>query len=151
LAVVCGLAVLAGGCTTLREWVHNGFKLGPNFHEPPAAVSPAWIDAADPSLVSKPALVDAWWNLFHDAALNSLIETAYRQNRDLRTAAMRVLESQAQRNISAGNLFPQSQGALGAYLHAQISKNLNVIGNPQIPFLTAFQNTNFTPTNFNLW
>ncbi len=147
LVVLGGLAVLAGGCTTLREWVRNGCKLGPNFQEPPAAVAPAWIDAADPSLVRKPLLVDAWWSLFHDSVLNSLIETAYQQNRDLRTAATRVLEAQAQRNIAAGNLFPQSQGALGAYVHAQLSKNLNIFGNPQLPFAT----TGFTPTNFNIW
>jgi NodT family efflux transporter outer membrane factor (OMF) lipoprotein len=143
--------MLAGGCTTLHEWVQNGFKVGPNFHEPPAAVSGAWIDAADPTLVSKPVLVDAWWNVFHDAVLNSLIETAYRQNRDLKTAAMRVLESQAQRNIAAGNLFPQSQGALGGLLHAQIGKNLNLIDSSQVPFLANIGSTNFTPTNFNIW
>jgi NodT family efflux transporter outer membrane factor (OMF) lipoprotein len=91
--------------------------------------------------------VDAWWHVFHDPVLNSLIETAHRQNRDLKTAATRVLEAQAQRNISAGNLFPQSQGALGAYLHAQLSKNLNFFGNPQ----GLFPTTNFTPTNFNIW
>ena len=49
---------------------------------------------------------DAWWNTFDDPTLDSLIETAYRQNLDLKTAGTRVLQAQAQRNIAAGNLFP---------------------------------------------
>src|SRR5260221_8922674 len=47
---LCSVAVLvasltAGGCTTsLREWCHNGFKVGPNYATPPAPVAPQWID-----------------------------------------------------------------------------------------------------------
>jgi NodT family efflux transporter outer membrane factor (OMF) lipoprotein len=125
------LALVVGGCTPLQEWVHNDFKVGPNFQEPAADVAPAWIDAGDAHLLCKPAEADAWWEVFHDAPLHSLIETAYQQNLDLKTAGTRVLQAQAQRNIAAGNLFPQSQNATGDYLHAEISKNLSVFGNPQ--------------------
>ena len=133
------LALLAGGCTPLSEWVHNGFKVGPNFQPPPAPVAADWIDA-NAHLALKPAEDGAWWNAFNDGTLNSLIETAYRQNLDLKTAATRVLQAQAQRNISAGNLFPQTQTASGDYLHAQIGKNLAVFSSP----LGGF------PTNINV-
>src|SRR5690606_10034410 len=63
------------------------------------------------------------------------IETAYRQNLDLRVAGTRILEARGQRNIAVGNLFPQSQSAMGAYAHGQITENLNVP----------------VPSSFNIW
>ena len=55
-----------------------------------------------------PAPVDcAWWAVFKDPELDSLIDSAFRENLDLRTAATRVLQARAQRNVAAGNLFPQ--------------------------------------------
>jgi NodT family efflux transporter outer membrane factor (OMF) lipoprotein len=135
------VAVCCGGCTSLHEWVHNEFKVGPNFHEPSAPVAAAWIDVADPGLIAAPAEGGTWWSVFLDPTLCALIDTAYRENLDVKTAATRVLETRAQRNIAAGNLFPQTQNAIGDYLHAQISKNLNVFGNPQAAM----------PTNLDVW
>jgi NodT family efflux transporter outer membrane factor (OMF) lipoprotein len=145
-AALTGLAALCVGCTTLAEWVHNGFKVGPNFTEPPAAVAPEWIDGADSRIVHTPLDNDAWWNIFCDQELHDLIDTAYRQNLDLKTAATRVLEAQAQRNIAAGNLFPQSQTGVFEYAHAQLSKNLNIFGNPAAALPT---NINLLATGFN--
>ena len=54
---------------------------------------------------------------------------------------MRVLQARAQRNIAAGNLFPQSQDAIGDYVHAQISKNFSLFGGPPAP----------SPTSLNVW
>jgi NodT family efflux transporter outer membrane factor (OMF) lipoprotein len=71
-----------------------------------------------------------------------LIDAAYRNNLDLKSAATRVLETQAQRNIAAGNLLPQTQNAIGDYAHAQISKNLALFGGPPGAGL---------PTNLNVW
>jgi NodT family efflux transporter outer membrane factor (OMF) lipoprotein len=129
VAVLAGPALLAG-CTSLPQWLSNGLKVGPNFHEPPAVVAPAWIEAAQPQIVSEPADTDAWWTIFQDPDLTRLIETAYRQNLDLKTAASRVLQAQAQRNITAGNLFPQTQNLLADYAHAQLSKNLALFSSP---------------------
>lgn len=133
--------LFASGCTSFQEWVHNGFKVGPNFQTPSAAVADQWIDAGDRHIVQKPLEKDAWWDVFADATLEKLIDTAYRQNLDLKTAATRVLEAQAHRNISAGNLFPQTQNAIGNYAHAQLSKNLSIFSNPQAAL----------PSNLNLW
>ncbi|HLW66971.1 MAG TPA: efflux transporter outer membrane subunit [Gemmataceae bacterium] len=142
LLAVSILAQLAGGCGGLRNWLHNDFKVGPNFEQPPAPVAPTWIDAADPRVAMKPVEFDAWWDTFNDPALQSLIDAACRQNLDLRTAATRVLQAQAQRNIAAGNLFPQSQTITGNYANAQLSKNLAVLGGPAA---AAF------PGSVNLW
>ncbi len=128
-------ALFLSGCTSMRQWYHNGFKVGPNYAQPPAPVATGWIEDADSHVDSNRAMTCDWWALFDDPALNGLIETAYRQNLDLRTAGTRILEARAQRNIAAGNLFPQSQRALGGYAHGHLSKNLT------LPL----------PTTLNLW
>jgi NodT family efflux transporter outer membrane factor (OMF) lipoprotein len=130
IAVLLAHLLAAGGCTTLEQWVRNGFKVGPNFQEPAANVAGDWIDRAEPRILRGPLQDDAWWNAFNDPILNSLIDTALQQNLDLKSAAARVLQFQAQRNISAGNLLPQSQNAIGNYAHAQIGQNLNPFGGP---------------------
>ena len=109
LTVLALLLLPAGGCTPFAEYVRNGFKVGPNYHEPAAPVAADWIDA-DPRVVAAPP-ADAWWGVFGDPTLDSLIETARQQNLDLKAAATRVLQARAQRNIAAGNLLPQTQQA----------------------------------------
>ncbi len=126
LAVLLIVAMLSSaGCTSLREWWHNGWKVGPNYLEPPAPVSAHWIDSTDSRIQSTHANDCAWWTLFRDRTLNSLIEDAYYQNLDLRAAGTRILEARAQRNIAVGNLFPQSQTAIAAYGHGQISQTMS--------------------------
>src|SRR4051812_48300077 len=86
-AALFGLALLAGGCTSLRQWVHNGFRVGPNYQPPPAKVTSQWIDSADPHVSSAAVDGSAWWHVLRDPALSSLIDTAFAQNLDLKTAA----------------------------------------------------------------
>jgi NodT family efflux transporter outer membrane factor (OMF) lipoprotein len=140
-AAVLAVLALCGGCGSIEQWVHNGFKVGPNFHEPPAPVAADWIDAADTHVNRTSTDGGTWWSVFMDPDLCLLVDTAYRQNLNLQTAATRVLEAQGQRNIAIGNLFPQTQNAIGDYLHAQISKNLAVFGSP----IAAL------PTNIDVW
>ncbi len=134
------LCLLATTGCSLGEWVHNKFKVGPNYSRPPAPVAPVWSVADEKGVLTEPTRDCGWWMSFNDPTLNWLIETAYRQNLDLRVAGTRMLEARAQRNISVGNLFPQSQNALGAYAHGQLTENLN------IPVPNAF---NFWVTGFN--
>jgi NodT family efflux transporter outer membrane factor (OMF) lipoprotein len=117
---------LVCGCTSLSEFIHNGFKVGPNYERPPAPLAPAWIDAANPQVKSVPADYSAWWTVFGDPVLDDLVRTAYAQNVNLRVAGTRVLEARAQRAIAVGTLFPQSQTASGAFTRTQVS---NTIGN----------------------
>jgi NodT family efflux transporter outer membrane factor (OMF) lipoprotein len=146
LALTPYLLVLAGGCTPLQEWVQNDFKVGPNFQEPSAAVAKDWIDASNSKILKDSADSGAWWGVFKDAELDSLIESAYRENLDLKTAGTRVLQAQAQRNIAAGNLFPQSQDVLADYAHVQLGKNLNIF---KSPVSSLPSNINVFATGFN--
>ena len=119
VAAVC----LGSGCVTTGplDWIQNGFKVGPNYARPPAPVAEDWIDGQDPSVQKRQ--LEEWWTVFQDPRLNQLIETAYRQNVNLRVLGTRVLQARAQQAIAAGNLFPQTQQAEGQYSRVALSHN----------------------------
>jgi NodT family efflux transporter outer membrane factor (OMF) lipoprotein len=126
------LAAPLCGCTTLREYIHNGFKVGPNYARPPAPVAQNWIDAQDPRVRTEADDLSHWWTVFNDPVLNDLVCTAYLQNLTLRQAGMRVLEARAQLGIAVGNFFPQTQQMTGDYnWHAISTEIANRSLNPQ--------------------
>jgi len=57
-----------------------------------------------------------------DPLLEQLILAGYQQNLPLRTAGLRVFEARMQRQITAGNFFPQSQSLFGQYARNQLSQ-----------------------------
>ena len=122
LALAVALTLLSG-CTSCRDYLQNGFKVGPNYSRPEARVADHWIDGADPTVTSGPANDAAWWRTFNDPVLDSLVQAAYQQNLSLRVAGLRILEARAQRGIAAGDLFPQSQAVFGDYTRTGLSKN----------------------------
>jgi NodT family efflux transporter outer membrane factor (OMF) lipoprotein len=118
------LALSLCGCTTLSEYVHNGFKVGPNYKRPPAPVAQHWIDANDKRVRSEEADDSHWWTVFNDPTLNELVQTAYGQNLTLREAGYRVLEARAQLGISIGEFFPQTQVMNGDVRSHGVSTNV---------------------------
>ena len=115
LAIVFTAVVLTSGCTSWQEYVHNGFKVGPNYCKPPAPVAKDWIDADDQRVRTTSDDLSKWWTVFNDPVLDSLICYAYQQNLSLRVAGMRVLEARAQLAIDVGNLLPQTQTSTGDF------------------------------------
>ena len=93
LAAACVLLVLQSGCTSCREYVHNGFKVGPNYKQPPALVAEHWIDANDERVRSQCDDLASWWRAMDDPLLDQLMANAYQQNLTLREAGFRVLEA----------------------------------------------------------
>ncbi len=91
--VALALLLPLGGCTSLRDYVTNGFKVGPNYKRPAAPVATEWIDAADKRVRSETDDLSKWWQVFKDPILDSLICEAYNQNLTLRQAGFRVLEA----------------------------------------------------------
>jgi NodT family efflux transporter outer membrane factor (OMF) lipoprotein len=134
--LVLGLALLGGGCTSFPDFIHNGFKVGPNYQRPPAPLAPAWIDAANARVKSVPTDYSAWWTTFGDPVLNDLVRIAYQQNVNVRVAATRVLEARAARAIAVGDLFPQQQAASGGFTHTQVSQNIANV--PPHPYFDDF-------------
>ncbi len=114
------------GCGGLKEWYHNGFKVGPNYRPEPVLGSAGWIEENDPRLSKTGPDAMAWWTVFQDPVLDSLIERAHDQNLDLKAAGTRILASRAQKNLITGELFPQTQEGLASFAHAQISQNLKL-------------------------
>jgi multidrug efflux system outer membrane protein len=108
LAVVC--AFLAG-CT-----------VGPNYKRPntdvptsyrtleatPAAAAPASASLGD----------EKWWDVFQDEELQKLIRTALQQSYDVRIAASRVEQAQAQVGLARANQLPSVKATgIGTGLH----------------------------------
>lgn len=115
---VAAMVFSFSGCTSYRDYINNGFKVGPNYCPPKAPVAQHWIDASDKSVREKSEDLSKWWTVFNDATLNGLIANAYHQNLTLKEAGFRILEARAQLGIARGELFPQLQDATGGYLRS---------------------------------
>ena len=83
----------------------SGCTVGPNYKRPDVDVPTAYraAPANDPS---SPLGEAKWWTVFQDEELQNLIRVALQQNFDLRVAATRVLQAQAQLGITRADQFP---------------------------------------------
>lgn len=98
----------------------SGCLVGPNYLGPPPVSIPAHWEAAPKDIGSKPfqgAIDVDWWKSFNDRELSSLVDRIAAQNLDLKTAAERVVQGVAQRQIAA------SQGAPHIGAQAQDTYN----------------------------
>ena len=87
-----------------------GCNVGPKYTRPAAPVPPAFRGADDTSISSDPqgSLGDQQWSqVFREPELQTLIRTALQNNFDLRIAAERILEQEAQVRITRAQEFPQ--------------------------------------------
>jgi NodT family efflux transporter outer membrane factor (OMF) lipoprotein len=99
------LVVLVPACTVV----------GPEYKEPVAETQSDWSGIETATLSSDPPLDPEWWkSAFNDPVLNALVETSLEQNLSLRSAALRVMQSQQQLAIALGNRYPQTQALSGA-------------------------------------
>jgi NodT family efflux transporter outer membrane factor (OMF) lipoprotein len=93
----------------------TGCEMGPNFSSPRAAVPTAYIQDAPPSetipYTSGDPVDPAWWESFNDPTLTRLETLAVSQNLDLQIATQRLLEAEAQAQITGANLYPNLAGA----------------------------------------
>ncbi len=103
----------------------SGCEMGPNFSSPRAAVPTAYIQDQPPSetspYTSGDAVDPAWWNSFNDPVLTKLEILAVAQNLDLQIATERLLEAEAQAQITGATLYPNLSGA-GSYTREGPSK-----------------------------
>src|SRR5215510_5731224 len=98
-----------------------GCMVGPDFARPKTTVTSDWLDAGDQRVKTGPAEYREWWKAFNYPALDHLVEQAYRENLSLRSAGMRVLQARAQLGIAIGEIFPQSQQAIGSVQYNRTS------------------------------
>jgi len=127
----------------------NACSVGPNYKRPAANVPTAYRGAlageaaagestpAPPSPVrsggagSVPLGEEKWWEVFEDQELQGLIRTALKNNYDVRIAATRVLEAQAQLGITRADQLP----ALSA------GGNVTSVRNPKVGPIPGYEIT----------
>src|SRR5713101_3453277 len=120
-----------------------GCAVGPNYKRPAVSVPVTYrgnaaetVPATEPS-ASEPAKAPAanaapeslgdekWWEVFQDKELQELIRTALQNNYDVRIAAARVLEAQAQLGITRADQLPSLSG--GGNITSQQSPHIGPI------------------------
>jgi NodT family efflux transporter outer membrane factor (OMF) lipoprotein len=90
-----------------------GCTVGPDYQRPEVKEE-ARRSASDggsvPSRTIEGAVDVVWWKSFRDLELSSLVERLAAQNLDLKTAAERVVQSVAQRQVAASQGLPHVEG-----------------------------------------
>jgi NodT family efflux transporter outer membrane factor (OMF) lipoprotein len=139
LVSLLALAALQTGCAYtggVRDYVRNGFKVGPEYCKPAAPIADDWIDRYNERVRQELPEYTDWWNTLNDPVLTQLINDMYGQNLTLRVAGTRVLQARQQLAIAVGSLAPQVQQKFGEYTHSQLSRNSfpgNIPGSPITP------------------
>ena len=128
----------------------TGCTVGPNYKRPAVSVPANYrgaaaeeVTAAAPANAPAPQVVapgspslpslgdEKWWEVFEDKELQQLISTALKNNYDVRIAATRVLQAQAQLGIVRADQFP-SLTAGG---------NVSSVRNPAVGPIPAYELT----------
>jgi multidrug efflux system outer membrane protein len=94
------LGFLLAGCTVGPKYQR------PTIDSPDAYRGESLSQSSAPSAESLGN--EKWWDVFQDPVLQQLIRTALQQNYDVRVAAARVLQAQAQLGITRANQFPMA-------------------------------------------
>ena len=100
----------------------SGCAVGPDYHPPQTSLASAYQEKLSVTNSQTDASLDQWWQLFHDAELDSLIREATVSNYDILIAQARVREARAQAGIALSDLLP-SVDANGQYTRQRLSKN----------------------------
>jgi multidrug efflux system outer membrane protein len=100
------IAIVTLSCATLL----TGCVVGPDYQRPDVVMPEAWrIDYGSAEDLSNAR----WWQQFNDLVLDGLIETALKENLDIRIAASRVDQFLGQLGTTRSEFFPQLGGGGG--------------------------------------
>ena len=104
--------------------LETGCLMGPKYKRPTVDVGQEYRTPAPQQATQASSLGnEQWWQVYQDPVLTQLIHTAIAQNYDVRIAAARVLEAQAQVGITRASQLPAA--SLGADVFSQ--QNAKVI------------------------
>lgn len=134
----CGGQLLGKLAVGMLVLLMVGCKVGPNYKRPAVDLPNNYRQALAPdtAAVSQQQSIadEQWTEVFRDPALRNLIREALASNLDLRIAAQRVLQAQAQVGVARSQQLPSVSG--GASYSAL-----------QIPSALAGNNSDGTPAN----
>ena len=110
-ALAAAIATLLSACGTV----------GPNFMAPKAVDAPAYRHAAEAGAAASNAvqandtarLPAEWWTVFNDATLSQLETRALRDNPNVRAAAQRLVQAQAQLGVTRAGQLPRVNVSAG--------------------------------------
>jgi multidrug efflux system outer membrane protein len=103
-ALAAAVATLLSACGTI----------GPNFKAPPGVETPAYRHAqAAPQQDQAARLPADWWTVFNDPALDSLEQRAMHDNPNVRAAAQRLVQAQAQLGVVRAGQLPTVNAQAG--------------------------------------
>jgi multidrug efflux system outer membrane protein len=88
-------------------------KVGPNYKRPALNVPDQYRSAPSPEPAGDQFAQMKWWTVFQDETLQALIKEALTNNYDMKIAAARVLQANANLGITRANQFPQVNGSFG--------------------------------------
>lgn len=137
LAAMLGTTVLAG-CT-----------MGPDYKTPELRWPNSWFSGPKEPVKPAPGVpvaepIDpAWWNLFGDPVLSSLEHRVADGNFDVRIAATRFAESQAQLQQASASLFPTLDGNASYVREKAANKGIFAV----IPSAAGATGANGAPNN----
>ncbi|MEI9401785.1 efflux transporter outer membrane subunit [Mesorhizobium argentiipisi] len=104
-------------------------SVGPDFVQPDPALPKRWYTsgtAAAPastaafSAAAQQPVDSAWWQVFHDPTLTSLVKRVAEANLDVKTATVHLAESRSQRGAVASAQLPDLKGS-ARYQHEKLS------------------------------
>ncbi|HAT29671.1 MAG TPA: multidrug transporter [Janthinobacterium sp.] len=98
----------------LLAGVLAGCSLAPEYRRPEAPVAPAYPQGGNAAAGTRAAADTGWRDYFADPRLQELIGTALQNNRDLRTAALRIEEARAQYGIQRADRLPSVNASVAA-------------------------------------
>jgi multidrug efflux system outer membrane protein len=105
--------------------------VGPNYKQPKTSTPKVFKEAKEKKNIS----IKNWWERFDDPVLNKLIQTALKENFDVKIAQERILQYRALYRIAKADLFPQVDANAQA-IRTKVSESLVFS-----PFLgTPYQN-----------
>jgi len=132
-----------------------GCAVGPNYKRPTVNVpvtyrgatadSSAGSEAKTEQLTTEPPTAslgdEKWWQVLQDRELQDLIRTALKNNYDVRIAAARVLQAQAQLGITRADQLPS----------VAVGGNITSIQNPKIGPIPSYELTQGQVTTSAAW
>ncbi len=101
-----------------------GCALGPDYKRPQLELPAQY---PEPAPAETQALTQQWWQLYRDATLDGLIDTAQRANADVRLAVARVQEAEGALREARAALFPE---VTGSYTYAR--QRVSTVASPPL-------------------
>jgi len=107
--------IVLAGCATV----------GPDYVKPDVKAPDKWVASAEPGSTAADASRDSlasWWANLDDPTLVALIDTALKNNKELKQAKARIREARAQRGVVEAKFLP-SADASGSYTLSRTENN----------------------------